>query len=333
MKKNILLIVALLICFFLLKNTGMAGEWNKIKDSNGIKLYERSIPNTDLKEYLAVTTIDARMEIIGEVLRDVARYPEWVSDCSSARILKKYDRNTFVMYLVLDPPVIEKRDIILNDETVYDYDNGNARIKFFCTDKEKIPAEKNRVRVTAMDGLFKMEYLGRNKTKFTYKLKTDPAGNISKRIAYAVMKNYPYDSLKKLKKMVADSRYANLAKGTEEETQINARSINAAVVRKVSSETMMKVANNKEAMASIIAADTQGIKNVTTSGGAYVEVEKVMTEACRKYIDKVVPDKRIAGELKSNKRMFDEIIDLITTSCDANETTIDSIINNYKTKI
>ena len=71
-----------------------AGGWTKVKDSSGIKLYERSVPGTDLMEYMAVTTMDAKMEVIGEALRDVAQYTEWLSDCESARIEKKYDRNT-----------------------------------------------------------------------------------------------------------------------------------------------------------------------------------------------------------------------------------------------
>ena len=44
-----------------------AGEWSKIKDSSGIKVYERKVPGTDLMEYVGVTTINAKMEVIGEV--------------------------------------------------------------------------------------------------------------------------------------------------------------------------------------------------------------------------------------------------------------------------
>ena len=80
------------------------------------------------------------------------------------------------------------------------------------TDEVKIPLEKNHVRITVMNGFFQMEYLGRNKTKFIYKLKVDPAGNIPKRVAYSVMKYYPFNSIKKLKKIVADRKYARYGK-------------------------------------------------------------------------------------------------------------------------
>jgi hypothetical protein len=330
MKRHIFTVIALLFCGLLLAGSvDAAGEWTKLKDSNGIKSYERSVPGTDLKEYIAVTTIDAKIEVIGEALRDVSQYNRWIADCFSARIEKKYDRNTFVMYLVLDPPFIEKRDIILKDETVYDYDKGNSRISFFCTDEVTIPVEKKRTRVTVMNGMFKMEYLGRNKTKLIYKLKTDPAGDIPKKVAYVVIKNYPFDTLKKFKNIVTERKYVEAAKGSEEEREINTRAINENSVRKIFGENMMRVAKNKAVMGDIIASDSESIKDIAASGGAYANVEKAAKNVCFKYIDKIVTDKKAAESLKNKKKLLDEITDLTTTSSEANDATLDSIIARY----
>ncbi|MFA5323271.1 MAG: hypothetical protein WC373_11415, partial [Smithella sp.] len=280
-------------------------------------------------EYLAVTTINAKMEVIGEVLRDVPEFVQWIPDCASARVEKKYDRNTFVMYLILDPPFIEKRDIVLKDEAVYDYENGNARINFFCTDEVKIPVEKKRIRVTVMNGSYKMEYLGRDKTKFVYKLKVDPAGDIPKIIAYSVMKNYPFNTLKKLKKMVADGKYAAAAKGSEDEREINIRAVNENTVRKIFSNNMIRVVKDKALLTEIIAADSENIKNIAASGGSYWAVEKAARNAYFKYIDKTVGDKKTVEKLKNNKKLLAEIIDLVTTNCEASYDTIDNIVARY----
>lgn len=330
MKKYVLAAIALLFCFAVSAGpVHAAGGWTKIKDSNGIKSYARSVPGTDLKEYIAVTTIDARMEVIGEVLRDVPEFIHWIPDCAAARIEKKYDRNTFILHLILNPIVIEQRDIILKDEAVYDYENGNARINFFCTDEVIIPVEKKRTRVTVMNGLYKMEYLGRNKTKFIYKLRVDPAGDIPKIIAYSVMKNYPADTLKELKKMVTSRKYADAARGSEEEREINSRAVNEATVKKIFSNNMMKVVENKSALASILAEENEGIKKIASSGGAYEVVEKTAKDVYFKYVDKIVADKKTVENLKNNKKIMNEIIDLVTTACEANQTTIDSIVARY----
>jgi hypothetical protein len=309
-----------------------AGEWSKIKDSSGITVYERPVSGTALMEYVGVTTIDAKMEVIGEVLRDVPQFRLWIADCYGAQIEKKYDRNTFVMYMVLKPPLIEQRDIILKDKAIYDYDNGKAVISFFCTDEVKIPIEKGRTRVTVMNGSFEMEYLGRNKTKFIYRLKVDPAGDIPKKVAYSVMKSYPYDTMKGLKNVVTNKKYADAAKGTEEERQINIRATNEAAVRKILTNRLMKFVKDKAALGAIIAADKDDIKNIYSSGGTYDSVEKATTSIYIKYIEKTVPNKNVVEKLKNNKNMIEEITDIVLYECGALNTTVDGIVAKYKNK-
>ena len=330
MKKRMIIAVVLLFSGFLIAEAVNAeGVWTKIKDSDGIKSYERSVPGTDLKEFIAVTTIDAKMEVIGEVLRDVPQFSKWIADCESARIEKKYDRNTFVMYLLLDPPLISKRDIILKNETIYDYENGKARIDFFCTDDVKIPVEKKRTRVTIMNGLYQMEYLGRNKTKFIYKLKVDPAGDIPKRVAYAVMKAYPFNTLKALKKMVREGKYAEAARGSVEEREINTRAMDETHVRKIFSNNMMSVVKDKNALGEIINADTEGIQSIAASGSDYEVIQKMATNTYFKYIDRIVADKKAAEDLKHNKKLIAEITDMVTTYCEASRETVDNLIARY----
>jgi hypothetical protein len=307
-----------------------ADGWAKVKDSNGIKLYERSVPDTDLKEYMAVTTMDAKMEVIGEALRDVSQYTQWLSDCESARVEKKYDRNTYIIYIIQNPLLIKKRDIVLKNETLYDYENGRAKVTFFCTDEVKIPLEKKHIRIAVMNGLFQMEYIGRNKTKFIYKLKVDPAGDIPKKVAYSVMKYYPFNTLKNLKKVVDDSKYSSMAKGSEDEKQINTRSFSEASVRKIFGNSMMRVVKDKTTMAAILAADSKGIKKIASSGSAYETIEKTAREIFSKYIDKIVADKKVTESLRNNKKLHDEISDMVQTYSEADDSTVDSIVAHYK---
>lgn len=330
MKKLIIAVIS--IFFWGLGVTGVvhaAGGWTKVKDSSGIKLYGRSVPGTDLMEYMAVTTIDAKMEVIGEALRDVSQYTKWISDCESARIEQKYDRNNYVMYIVQNPFLIERREIVLKNETLYDYENGLAKITFHSTDEVKIPLKKKHVRITVMSGFFRIECLGRTKTKFIYKLKVDPGGSIPKKIAYSVMKYYPFNSIKNLKKIVADSKYASMVKGSEEEKQINIRSSSEASVKKIFGDSMMRVVKNKTAMQALLDADSEGIKDIASSGSAYEIINKTARNIVNKYIDKIVADKKTAESLKNNQKLHDEIIGLLHTYTEADDETVDSIVARY----
>ena len=225
--------------------------------------------------------------------------------------------------------MIEKRDILLKNETIYDYENGNAVIQFFSTGEMRVPLEKNRTRVTMMNGMYKMEYIGRNKTKFIYQLKVDPSGSIPKKIAYSVMKKYPHDTLKKLKKIVVHKKYNDMARGSLEEREIDKRASDENVVRKIFSNNMLTAVENKPALKAILAAENENIKNIAASGGAYEHVHKAARDVFNKYIEKIVMDKRKNERLKNNKQMTEEITDLIMTYCEASDKTIDSIVARY----
>lgn len=305
--------------------------WALIKNSDGIKLYERPVP-PDLTEYMAVTQIDEKMEVIGEVLRDVRQYHLWMKDCFNAQIVKKYDRNTFIMYMVLTPIIIEKRDIVLKDQTIYDWDKARALITFNATNEIKIPIEENHVRVVIMEGSFDMEYLGRNKTKFVYRLKTDPAGYIPRKLAYSFMKTYPYDTLKNLKKMLPNEKYARAARGTEEEKAIESRIKNELYVGRVLSTRLSKFVKDKDALQALVAADRDGIRDIMNSGGSYASVEKITTNIFIKYIAGFIMDKSMVNMFENDKTFVAEITDMVISECGAWTPMIEDIAVRYLNK-
>lgn len=309
-----------------------ADGWSRIKDSDGIRVYERAVPGTPLMEYMGVTTIEAKMEVIGEVLRDVPRFRQWLANCQEARVLKNYSRNDMVIYMILNPPVIQVRDIILKDRTVYDFESGKAAISFEATGEMNVPTDGSRVRVTTMKGLFSMDYLGRSKTKFIYRLMVDPAGNIPRKIAYAVMKNYPYDTLVGLKKMVVIPKYSSMAKGTEEEKQINLRANSEAAIRKILTNRLVKFVRDGDSLRSIIAAENDGIRAIAAADGSYAQIEKTTTDIYLRYFAKTITDREEVEKLKRNRALIAEITDMVISDCGATSLTADGIAAKYRKK-
>ncbi len=306
------------------------GGWTKIKDANGIRVYERPDSATGLVEYLAVTLIDGKMEVIGEALRDVDSFNQWVSDCKEARIVKKHDKNNFITYMVLNPPIIEERDIVLEDRTMYDFDHGKAAISFFSIDYGAIPAKKGKTRVTVMDGAYTMEFLGRDKTKFIYRLKVDPAGSIPKKVAYAVMKQFPYKTLSQLKNIVKQSRYTAAAQGSLEEKRINTLIMNEGAVRRILSGRLAKFVKNREVLQGIIMTDRAGINGILASGGSYASVEKATTGLLLEYVRRTAFDRAAAESLANNRDMIAEITDMVIYECGIDRRIIDDIIEKYR---
>ena len=174
-----------------------------------------------------------------------------------------------------------------------------------------------------------MEYLGRNRTKFIYKLRVDPSGSIPKKLAYAVMKKYPHDTLKKLKQIVGEKKYSDAARGSIEEREINRRASDELVVKKIFGNNILRAVENKPALESIIAAENENFRNIAASGGAYETIHRATRDILMKYIAKVIEDKTKIEQMKNNRRMNGEITDLITTFSEASGDTVDSIAARY----
>ncbi len=325
-----ILIIFILASVLNISYAAAAGGWSLVKNSGGIKVYERSVTGTDLMEYMAVTAIDEKMEVLGEVLRDVPAYPNWIADCAVARVEKRYDRNTMAIYLGLKPPIIQERDVALKDRTVYEWDKGRAAISFGATDEINVPFKKNCIRVTMMNGLFDMEFLGRSRTKFIYRLLVDPSGSIPKKVAYAVMKSYPYETLKKLRTMVPDRKYSDAARGTEEERAIETRMKSDAYIRKILAARLSKFVKDKGILLGIINNDKANINKVLAAGASYDSIEKASLQFYFTYLDKTVQDKTMAEKLKKNSRLAEEIVDMIVTDCGTAGTSVESLIAKHQ---
>lgn len=323
---------ALCICFVagFLALSDAATEWRLIKESAGIRVYERKVPGTAMKEFVGVTVVDAKMEILGEVLRDVPSYPEWITDCRLARVEKHYDRNTMVIYMVLEPPIIEERDILLKNSTVYDWDNGRAVVAFSVSGEVPVPVEKGRVRIPLMEGAFEMEYLGRDRTKLIYRLRVDPAGSIPKGVAYAVMSAYPYATLRDMKKMAGRKVYADTARGSEEERAIESRTRREAYVRGLMARRLLKYVREKDVLRAIIDSDREQIRGIVDSHGTYASVHRATLSFYTAYMEKTLGDPARVKRLLADEKLIREITEMLTGDCGVGVTGLDAIVAKYR---
>ena len=83
----------ILILIFGCANSLFASEsWELEKDEDGIKVYTRMTDKSDVKEFKAVTTINADKIKIGNIITNVGNYISWYPDVSKSSVLKELNK-------------------------------------------------------------------------------------------------------------------------------------------------------------------------------------------------------------------------------------------------
>ncbi len=194
------------------------GKWELIASDDGIDTYRMTHPGTDVCTFKGVGFVDAKMEVVGEVIRDIPAYPEWMAKCKHARVLKHIDRNTKVFYNIINAPFPYKdRDMVVDNQTIYDLENGVADISFGVAKDYSFPEDRRYFRLTEITGKYYIEYFGRNKTRVTYLHRAHPGGNIPVLIANRIeISRYPAINIKGIREMAKKEKYIKAGRQSPE---------------------------------------------------------------------------------------------------------------------
>lgn len=188
---------------------GAEVHWELIMSKDGIDTYRTTYPGEKFCTFKGVGFVDSKIEIIGEVLRDIPSYPEWFYNLKQTTILKKIDRNTYIVHAVINTPIpFKNRDAVIEDNALYDFSKGIATITFRLAKNYNFPQQKCCQRLPELDGKFCLEYFGKNKTKVIYEYRFDPGGNVPVNLANEFNgKYYPSVSIAGIREMVKKEKY------------------------------------------------------------------------------------------------------------------------------
>ena len=177
------------------------GEWKLAKDSDGIEVYTRNRDDSNLKEFYAVTAIDATMDDLVAVIDDVESYPEWQSNVQSTTLLDQEVSHQWHMYITTDVPWPAKdRDLVLFTQRV-ENDSGAVHYNFAC--KPGHYDEQNKmIRVEVAAGSWRLTPLDNGAIEVYHTFYMDPGGTIPDWVVNMFIVDGPYKTLKNLRDLV-----------------------------------------------------------------------------------------------------------------------------------
>ncbi len=184
----------ILICLILQISVN-AQNWELKKNKNGVKVYTRKT-QSGYYEFKAMTTIDASINQVYNIIADANNYSSWIDQVSFSKLISK-NNSSFTVYYQIDLPAgVRNRDIILYNQIVT-YSTAVIKVDLKCNNTA-YNIEKSYTRIDDAYGYWLFEASG-GKSSVTYQFYSNPKGNFPAWLINLFIVDGPYETLINLK--------------------------------------------------------------------------------------------------------------------------------------
>ncbi len=200
--------ILLFISIISLAHTSSFAEeaWSLEKDKDGIKVWTRKTPNSSLKEYKAVTVVQSSMDKILSTIKNYKTYEKWMYkvDAGSVKLVKKTSDNDFIVRMTISAPFIKSRESVTHYVVSAPDAKGVVTISMNA-EPNALPANSDYVRISKMNGYFKLVPQPNGKIEITHQAASSPGGSIPDSMANLGVVDAPFTILTKLKSIILGS--------------------------------------------------------------------------------------------------------------------------------
>ncbi|MCP3923882.1 MAG: hypothetical protein GY714_14990 [Desulfobacterales bacterium] len=202
------IIMCSIIFLISLNQTSIAdNKWILTEKKDGIEVFIRNTEG-DIYEVRAITHLNAKIDEIGKILKDLESYPKWMPGCSEIKVLKEIDENNLIFYTVSKVPwPFSDRDAIIKVTIERDLKKKIVKIKTEAINENIVPLNSDYVRITELKESWILNYIKENKTRLTITSKGDPAGAIPAWAVNIFVKDSLYEPIVNLKKIIQSNAY------------------------------------------------------------------------------------------------------------------------------
>ncbi|MGE8407528.1 MAG: START domain-containing protein [Pseudomonas sp.] len=171
--------------------------WHLAQDEDGIQVYLRTAPGSTYQSFRGITTIKADVRTLSDLQENLHVACKWLYACADMRLLKIEDDSTWVYLTTSLPWPATTRDMVLKVQS--ERNDDGSLIRHLSAVPGMVPRESGQIRVTRLQGLWKMVPKGERETEVTYELQAEPAGDIPAWLANRFVIDAPTISLRTLR--------------------------------------------------------------------------------------------------------------------------------------
>lgn len=181
--------------------------WQLVSDKNGIKVYRQDDADARIKTFRGVTRFAiANPAAIEALLNDYPSIPRWMHFISKGEEMSRRSYVERKMRFTTELPwPLSDRDVVANF-TVRQVEPTLTRIS--AVNDPSAAHTADYVRIPQLNGRLDFRYFVETKeVEATYEIVMDPGGYIPGWAANIVLKDTPYFTLLKLRRIVAEPKY------------------------------------------------------------------------------------------------------------------------------
>jgi hypothetical protein len=202
-----------LIIALILLSTKMHGQdeiWQFEKEKDGIAVYTRSEPGSDINALKMTGTIEApSLSAFAALFEDITNLDSWAYSNYDSRLLEQIAPTEIIYYAKSDFPwPMSNRDFVLHNWYGQDSTSG-AYYSISKTEADYLPKQKRLVRVNSFESRWTITPQGEGVFHVEYIVRSDPAGNIPAWLINLFIDVGPYKTIQAMRKEVKNERYAN----------------------------------------------------------------------------------------------------------------------------
>ncbi|MCO6059321.1 START domain-containing protein [Pseudomonas sp. MOB-449] len=178
-------------------SVAQAEEWKLAKDEDGIKVFLSEVPGSRYKAYRGVVVMKADIATLRALQEDVAGSCAWIHECKDQKLLKSEGPQSWTYTRFNTPWPVTPRDSVIHVTSQLGADGSVMRILEGVP--KYLPESNGYVRVTQVDGFWKLVPKGVGEVEVTYQVHTEPGGSVPSWLANSFVVDAPFNTLKAMR--------------------------------------------------------------------------------------------------------------------------------------
>jgi len=204
------LIYILTILFACISTTYAQKSWKHVYRKDGFNIYTRSSKESPIKSLLAEGIINAPVEKICGILRNVESATRWIPNLNERSYVVHTSDTEAILYDISNMPwPVVDRDIVVSHKLTLSKDKKFLILNFKSVVHPKKKKSKKYVRAKIHHSKIEFHPRG-NKTYLRLFLLVDPMGKIPKWVVNILQIKMPYEFLKALDKYAQKTKISPL---------------------------------------------------------------------------------------------------------------------------